>query len=247
MSHKHGADLHSPSPADMYPDHATKSRPVVRMPILPDSALSERSAENELFVVFGCLPFAIGIRRFGVVDGVPGCFSVATLFFHIMWIPIIPLRTCLFVLGATNDGSEVAVPIPISVKSILIAWTRAATSVAGVVAGLIACVGAIAGIVGLDDDPKSRQVVIVSAAIAVVCFFIFAVAWQFKTCSAQRGEKLALLLGFPPETASRFTQLACLEERVEEQSVSGSIPCPKCGRTNSPSTRVCPRCETRLR
>ena len=228
-----------PVDANMYTNQHATSRPNIRMPVLPDEVLSD-SSEQDLVGIWGCLPFAIGIRRFGVVDHVPGLFYVATLFFHILWFPFVPLKTRLFVFGATDDGRDVAVPLPISIRSILIAWTRAILIILGIVASMVS----IGGVFALADKPESLLTVIVSVALAAICFAGFAVSRKYEACSPQRGEHLGLLLGFPHETASRLTELA--QEEADLYGQSNSVPCPKCGRQNAPTTRVCPRCEARL-
>ena len=37
------------------------------------------------------------------------------------------------------------------------------------------------------------------------------------------------------------------DQRAAVADVQATAPCPHCGRVNSVHTRVCPRCETRLR
>lgn len=59
-----------------------------------------------------------GTRFFGWVDQVEGVGTVATRFFHVMWIPLVPLGTW-FMLG-DDRGTQIG----LSVKSILVAWIR---------------------------------------------------------------------------------------------------------------------------
>ena len=60
-----------------------------------------------------------GTHAFGWVDEVPGVGSVATRFFHIMWIPLIPLGSMFLVDG--DNGYA----IPLSIKSVIVAYVRA--------------------------------------------------------------------------------------------------------------------------
>lgn len=67
----------------------------------------------------------------GKVDEVPRLGYVATQFFHVNYIPLIPVGT-YFVLGTGDDSHKVS--IPFSPKSILIAWLRAALFAAFILA-----------------------------------------------------------------------------------------------------------------
>ena len=63
-----------------------------------------------------------GTHKFGWVDEVEGLGSVATSFFHIMYVPLVPVGS-YFVFG---DDWDRGVPVPLNAKSVLIAYTRAA-------------------------------------------------------------------------------------------------------------------------
>lgn len=73
----------------------------------------------------------IGTKLMGKVDEVPRLGHVATQFFHVNYIPLVPTGS-YFVLGEAGDEFQ-GVPIPLSVKSILVAWLRAALFVAFIV------------------------------------------------------------------------------------------------------------------
>jgi hypothetical protein len=63
-----------------------------------------------------------GTRLFGKVDAVPGMFHVATKFFHINFLPLVPTGSWLVV---EQDGSRWrGVEIPVSMKSVAVAWIR---------------------------------------------------------------------------------------------------------------------------
>lgn len=61
-----------------------------------------------------------GTRKFGWVDEVEGLGTVATTFFHVMFVPLIPIGSHLML-----DESR-GVSLPLSIKSILVAWVRSA-------------------------------------------------------------------------------------------------------------------------
>jgi hypothetical protein len=66
-----------------------------------------------------------GTTHAGKVDEVPGMFHVVTQFGHLYYIPLIPTGSYI-VLDKNSDGGFRGVSIPISFKSWLVAWLRAA-------------------------------------------------------------------------------------------------------------------------
>ena len=68
-----------------------------------------------------------GTRLFGETDRVPGLFHVATRFFHIDFLPLVPISS--YVVFETRRGgttrSSGGIAIPVSGKSIVVAWIRA--------------------------------------------------------------------------------------------------------------------------
>ena len=66
--------------------------------------------------------FIFGVRLFGKVDVVPGRFYVATEFYHIQFVPIVPMQTYL-VLEEDADGWR-GVTMQQCRKSIKDAWQR---------------------------------------------------------------------------------------------------------------------------
>ena len=62
-----------------------------------------------------------GTRNFGSVDRVPGCGHVATRFFHIQFVPLIPTAS----LAVPSGQPDVGLRIPMSLKSIVMGWFNA--------------------------------------------------------------------------------------------------------------------------
>lgn len=80
------------------------------------------------------MPVIFGTRWMGKVDAIPGVGHVATRFFYLQFIPLIPVETYLVF---REVGEEVqGVRIPFSPKSILVAWFRTACIVAAIGLGL---------------------------------------------------------------------------------------------------------------
>jgi len=76
--------------------------------------------------------FIWGKRMFGLVDYVAGYFYVVTQFFHIWFIPLIPLKSYLVIDGSEKDGGFRGVEIPINGKSVMTAYLRAILVIAGI-------------------------------------------------------------------------------------------------------------------
>jgi hypothetical protein len=74
----------------------------------------------------------IGTDYFGKVDQVPECFHVGTRFFHINYIPLIPLGSMLILAKPDGGAGERGLDVALSWKSVLVAYTRAGIGVAAI-------------------------------------------------------------------------------------------------------------------
>jgi hypothetical protein len=96
-----------------------------------------------------------GKRLFGKVDRIPGLGEVQTQFYHLYWIPLIPIES-VFVTGSDGDEIAGAVLFELDGRSVLAAYLRAALVIAAIVAAFsglsgspgawlacAACVGAL--------------------------------------------------------------------------------------------------------
>ena len=106
-----------------------------------------------------------GSRLYGKVDVVPGFFHVATRFGHIYYLPLIPMKSFV-VLGQAGDEFT-GVPIPLSFKSILLAWLRAALLLAAIVM-------TFAALVNLGE--RDQTLWMYSAAFAATAAVLFGIA-----------------------------------------------------------------------
>lgn len=116
-----------------------------------------------------------GTRLFGKVDQIDDTdVHVATKFFHIYWVPLIPLGSSL-VFEKTDDGWR-GVELPMSFKSVLVAWMR------------FACIpGVIAGIALLVEEEWLAGIPLIVGSLA---FFIGSY-WLFVARGKRREELLA--------------------------------------------------------
>ena len=93
-----------------------------------------------------------GTRIFGVTDTVPNVFHVGTKFFHIDFLPLVPLHTYLMIYNSRTGRAEHAIEIPIDCKSIGMAWLRCISGmlvIGSIIAFVISC--------SMYSDAKEEQ------------------------------------------------------------------------------------------
>lgn len=162
-----------------------------------------------------------GSKLYGKTDVVPGLFHVATKFGHLWYIPLIPTSSFL-VLSEDGDGWR-GLDIPMSGKSVLLAWLRTAAFIGTIVA----CVASIPMIM----DPlapmgtKVGGVAVILGAIAAIYFTMF--HSLTKNAGYTRALELASYLG--PEAEALvdryFDQIsdAELESRLSAGEHDGDL------------------------
>ena len=79
-----------------------------------------------------------GSGNYGRCEEVPGFCHVVTRFGHLYYLPLIP-TTSLAVISEDSNGIRGA-EIPISMKSVLLAWFRAALAIGAIVTILMTLV-----------------------------------------------------------------------------------------------------------
>lgn len=131
-----------------------------------------------------------GSGLYGKVDEVPQLCHVATRFGHLYYIPLIPLGTYAVFEKNGDDFSGAA--LPLSFKSILVAWLRA-----GLIVGAVA-----AGIFGFINFAERHQVDgiagVLLAAIAMG-LFIGSYYWSVITrANYSRAVQIAERCGINP-------------------------------------------------
>ena len=78
-----------------------------------------------------------GVRLFGRSEIVPGVFFIATRFFHVCFIPLIPMQSFVIFQDADDAGGDAALPV-LHWGSISIAWLRQLLLVGAAVLGYLA-------------------------------------------------------------------------------------------------------------
>ena len=136
------------------------------------------------------MAIVFGTRPYGKCDVVPELFYVATWFFHVDYMPLIPTGSRL-ILGQSGNQYQV-VKIPLSFKSILLAWSRTAF--------YMATIGtAFWTVITFSDAREMRETgLLLPLTITLFCAAIFAFLMLYprrKMPSYQRACKLAALAG----------------------------------------------------
>ncbi len=78
-----------------------------------------------------------GVRLFGRAEIVPGVFFIATRFFHICFVPLIPMQSFVIFEDSAQGGGGAALPA-LHWGSISMAWLRQLLLVAAAVLGFMA-------------------------------------------------------------------------------------------------------------
>ncbi|HEX9603167.1 MAG TPA: hypothetical protein VF973_05390 [Myxococcales bacterium] len=140
-----------------------------------------------------------GTRLFGQADRVPGLFCVRTRFFHVNFVPLVPLASYLVFEekgGSGNRGVELK---KLRWNSVLLAWLRTPL--------WIGCaVGTILGLVqgaGIQHDWQTAAPVLGAALAAGAAWYA---TYRFSTASFERAAELARMVGLPPEFTASLEQ-----------------------------------------
>jgi hypothetical protein len=142
-----------------------------------------------MFVIFGT-------RCFGKVDHVPGLFYVSTRFFHINFVPLIPLGSYIIF-----DGTDRGKPIGLSLKSLGLAWGRWGLVIAGVVCAFIGLAHFGGGL-----NLRDTGLILIGCGlgvIAVLCAALFIASFFLNKASHDRAMQLADELSWPRHRVAR--------------------------------------------
>lgn len=138
-----------------------------------------------------------GTRLYGKVDEVPGMFHVATQFVFLQYVPLVPMGSYLIL---SKSGSEFqGAKLGLNLKSMLVAWVRAALAVGAVAAVIIA-------IIMLNDPRHGGAKAALPAGILIAAGLAagFAFWWSYRLqgvgrASYARAVQLAEKAGFTEE------------------------------------------------
>jgi hypothetical protein len=125
-----------------------------------------------------------GTRFYGHTDKVEGVGHVACRFFHLMFVPLIPIET-VFMLG-----DDRGVKLPFSMKAALCGWLRGGA----LLWAISSVIGGVAEIA--EEEFIFGGVLLASAVVAAASFFLFGML--FGKCSDARKRELLDAVGIDP-------------------------------------------------
>lgn len=139
-----------------------------------------------------------GTKFYGKVDCVPNLFYVRTQFFHVQFVPLIPLGSFLLIEG-TND--ERGVKIPLSIKSVFTAWVRTALVLIAVGYGVATAVHTVRL---LSNQQASVASMLQYAGWMGGACLVYWITVRFSRPSYHRAIKLGSYLGLEPAVVEKF-------------------------------------------
>jgi hypothetical protein len=152
-----------------------------------------------MFVHFGEL-------HYGKVDVVPDLCHVATRFFHLNFVPLVPLGSEIVVTGTSEGGGVQRLKTAWSLKSILMAWVRA-----GLYLALTA--GVIGGVIVTAEYFEKRRgssatMLLLVWGIAAGSMLALWLTYKFSRASYDRAVQLGAELGLDPTLVERYLTVA---------------------------------------
>ncbi len=107
-----------------------------------------------------------GEQMYGKVDHVPGLFYVSTMFWHINFVPIIPLRSYVVLESTVRNERFQGKQIGWNAKSVLVGYLRGWSAAVGIIALVVAGVAGSGFFIPRGEAP-----------LAIVVFLALCGAW----------------------------------------------------------------------
>lgn len=181
------------------------------------------------------IPIHVGTILYGRVDQVPGLFYVATLFAHLNFLPFGPIASYVILDGTEHGTQFQGYFIPLSRKSILVAWVRAvlfalvgfiSVMLVLVVGGILVVAAASAKEVKQDDVDFLIGVSIAFGIDGVLLLLLF-VSYRLTRASPMRALELAKIAEISPEKIAAYfaDRIPSLElDKMRNQAADVSPP-----------------------
>lgn len=158
-----------------------------------------------------------GTALYGRVDRVPGWFDVGTQFGHIYYVPLIPTKTWVILQGTEDGNGWKGVEIPMSAKSVLAAWLRAAIAIGM----LVSCCFLAVALLEKVPRPESPSAAIWGGTLCGLAV-LYWLTVRFSRASYDRALELAEHLGIDRE---KFAEALALQAgRTPEGATDASSP-----------------------
>lgn len=173
-----------------------------------------------------------GLRTFGDCSEVPEHFHVATKFFHVWYVPLIPVGSFL-VLEEDDDDSFRGISLGLDFRSLLMAWFRAfwvLLALGCIGFGVMALINGPPVLIGPEQLAKLLPAAAAGIAFKIVYYgpyaaavlgFLFGVgvyflSHVFNEASLGRARKLCEKSGYPIELIEAHFAGVDLDGGVEE-------------------------------
>jgi hypothetical protein len=144
--------------------------------------------------------FHVGTHLYGKVDQVPGLLHVGTQFFHLNFVPLVPMGSYLVLHGVSNSDETPGMPIPWSRKSVFFGWGRAALWIGATSLLVSAAVEAIRCLENQGDWVEAGGM----ALGAIVMFVLLPISYRLTHASPLRALELAKIAGIEPEVVAKY-------------------------------------------
>ena len=137
-----------------------------------------------------------GKKLYGKVDRSEGQFYVKTEFGHLWYIPLIPTKSWVILEGTEDGEGWRGTPIPMSMKSVLVGWLRAALVLSAIGGAFAAGIAGMEYVEGYGDPMTLAKGIGVFVAPVALYFGLGAVG---GSASPERKRALQQHLGMEPD------------------------------------------------
>ena len=135
-----------------------------------------------------------GVRLFGKAEIVPGVFFIATRFFHICFIPLIPMQSFVIFEDSEQDGGGAALP-GLHWGSISMAWLRGLLFAGALALAIMAWNKVETGAPATQARPM--------LLMALGCVAAFAGSYRLARATTESLEALRRIDGVPAQLLTR--------------------------------------------
>ncbi len=142
------------------------------------------------------LLIVLGTKRYGRIDDVPNTVHVATMFFHVMFVPLIPLQSQIVIDGGQYADKGMALA-KIRWASVLMTWLRfwLVMGVLGALAGAFFCQTG-ADVVDFVYEPLGKMAgSVLFAGVAAALIAAIVASYRLTRANAQRADELRRAVG----------------------------------------------------
>ncbi|HVJ80142.1 MAG TPA: hypothetical protein VNC50_03640, partial [Planctomycetia bacterium] len=142
---------------------------------------------------------------YGKTDVVKGAFHFATRFFHLSYIPLIPMGGAVVLDKSLTEGEKTYLPVRFGFKSLALAYARAALMTGAIVFAIVAAINLTGDNGGVKRGKiraarkASPETAMVAGAIAAGCLALWGASHLGMRASRSRALELAEQAGLSEE------------------------------------------------